>query len=282
MPTRTQQSDLIGAAYASHGDTKHVLLFPANPGEAFDLSADAFDLAERLQTPVLVMSDLDIGMNDWVCDPFKWDDKRRHDRGKVLSAAELDAAVEWGRYRDVDGDGIPYRTIPGVHPNKGAYFTRGSSHDENARYTEDGRIHARVLDRLLRKFSTAAEIVPKPVIDTCERGSSTGIVYFGSTQPAVLEALDMLKADGCAVDAMRLRAFPFSKEVIEFANAHDQLLVVEQNRDGQMRSLLMMEAGIAGAKMQSILNIDGYPLTARFVADAVKNIIRPAAAAAAE
>ena len=282
MPTRTQQSDLISSAYASHGDTKHVLLFPADPAECFSLSANAFDLAERLQTPVLVMSDLDIGMNDWVCDPLAWDDSYVHDRGKVLDAEGLEAMAEWGRYRDVDGDGVPYRTIPGAHPGKGAYFTRGTSHDENARYTEDGSIHARVLARLNRKFETAAKLVPQPEVDIREKGAKTGVIYFGSTRPAVLEALDMLKADGCAVNAMRLKAFPFSDEVAEFADRHDQLLVLEQNRDGQMRSLLMMEAGIAGEKMHSILNIDGYPLTADFVAGAVKAHLRPSSAAAAE
>lgn len=282
MPTRTQQSDLISAAYASHGDTKHVLLFPSDPAECFAQSATAFDLAERLQTPVIVMSDLDIGMNDWVVDPLTWDDAHVHDRGKVLDAAALDAVTDWGRYRDVDGDGIPYRTIPGAHPQKGAYFTRGTSHDENARYTEDGRIHARVLARLARKFRTAAQLVPKAEVDIREKGSKTGLVYFGSTRPAVLEALDKLKSEGCPVNALRLKAFPFGEEVLAFAEAHDRLLVLEQNRDAQMRSLLMMEAGISGEKMHSILNIDGYPLTADFVVNAVKDVIRPVAAVAAE
>ncbi len=282
MPTRTQQSDILSSAYASHGDTKHVLLFPSDPGECFSLSAEAYDLAERLQTPVLVLSDLDIGMNDWITEPFSWDDAKTHDRGKVLTAQQLDELTEWGRYRDVDGDGIPYRTIPGTHPEKGAYFTRGTSHDENARYTEDGEIHARVLDRLSKKFRTAATLVPKPEITISSPGAKTAIVYFGSTRPAVLEALDQVTADGLSVNAMRLRAFPFSEEVIEFCNNHDQVLVVEQNRDAQMRALLMTEAGISGEKLIPVLNIDGYPLTADFVANALKEHAGAAKVAAAE
>ena len=199
MPTRTQQSDIISCAYASHGDTKHVLLFPKDPTECFSMGAQAFDLAERLQTPVIVMSDLDIGMNDWVTDAFAWDDKHVHDRGKVLNAEELDKFKElkgkdWGRYQDIDGDAIPYRTLPGTHPTKGAFFTRGTSHDENARYTEDGRIHARVLDRIRRKFDTAATLVPKPEITIRDKGGKTGLIYFGANTPAVHEALDAARA----------------------------------------------------------------------------------------
>ncbi|HUS95441.1 MAG TPA: 2-oxoacid:acceptor oxidoreductase subunit alpha, partial [Hyphomicrobiaceae bacterium] len=188
MPTRTQQSDILSCAYASHGDTKHVLLFPADPNECFTMSAEAFNLAERLQTPVMVMSDLDIGMNDWMTDEFRWDDGHVHDRGKVLDAETLDAMADWGRYKDDDGDGIPYRTLPGTHPTKGAYFTRGTSHDESARYTEDGRIHARVLDRISRKFKTAATIVPQPEIETRDATAKTAIIYFGANRPAVREA----------------------------------------------------------------------------------------------
>ena len=213
MPTRTQQSDIMSAAYASHGDTKHVLLLPANPTECFSMSREAFDLAERLQTPVMVLSDLDIGMNEWVTDPFTWDDTYVHDRGKVLDAKALDAAKDWGRYRDADGDAIPYRTLPGTHPTKGAFFTRGTSHDEYARYTEDGRIHARVIDRLSKKFRTAATLVPKPEIDIRDKSSRFGVIYFGATRPAVLEGLDLLAADGVRVNAMRLKAFPFPDEV---------------------------------------------------------------------
>jgi 2-oxoglutarate ferredoxin oxidoreductase subunit alpha len=282
MPTRTQQSDLISCAYASHGDTKHVLLFPANPTECFSMSRDAFDLAERLQTPVIVMSDLDIGMNDWVTDAFTWDDAYTYDRGKVLDAAGLDAMAEWGRYRDLDGDGIPYRTVPGTHPTKGAFFTRGTSHDENARYTEDGRVHARVLDRINRKFQTAAAIAPQPEIDIRDKQGRTGIVYFGATRPALLEANDLLERDGIRLNAMRLKAFPFSDAVREFFENHDRVFVVEQNRDAQMRTLLMVEAGVPAEKIVSILNYDGMPVTADFVKRAVTKHLSPAKAEAAE
>ena len=285
MPTRTQQSDILSCAYASHGDTKHVLLFPANPTECFSMAADAFDLAERLQTPVIVMSDLDIGMNDWVTDPFVWDDARVHDRGKVLSAEQLEnfkarMGRDWGRYQDVDGDAIPYRTLPGTHPTKGAFFTRGTSHDENARYTEDGRIHARVLDRIQRKFATAQALVPKPQIALRDKAGNCGLIYFGSTTPAVLEALDMLERDGIRVNALRLKSFPFAPEVLEFCAAHDRIFVVEQNRDSQMRSLLMAEAAVPSAKLIAANIYDGMPMTAAFVRSAVLSQLRPAKAAA--
>jgi 2-oxoglutarate ferredoxin oxidoreductase subunit alpha len=287
MPTRTQQSDILACAYASHGDTKHVLLFPADPAECFSLTADAFDLAERLQTPVIVMSDLDIGMNEWVCEPLAWDDARRHDRGKVLDAAALEGfkeakGREWGRYVDVDGDGIAYRTLPGTHATKGAFFTRGTSHDENARYTEDGRIHARVLDRIRRKFATAAQLVPKPEILMRDGSTKAAIVYFGSTSPAVAEALDLLDREGVKLNAMRLRAFPFGPQVAAFCAQHERLFVVEQNRDGQMRSLLITEANIAGDKLIPVLSYDGLPLTADFVRGAILKEFRPALATAAE
>src|SRR5262249_54161016 len=215
MPTRTQQSDILLCAYASHGDTKHVLLFPKDPTECFSLGAEAFDLAERLQTPVIVMSDLDIGMNEWVCAPLAWDDARVHDRGKVLDADTLERFKEikgrdWGRYQDVDGDAIPYRTLPGTHPSKGAFFTRGTSHDENARYSEDGRIHARVIDRIRRKFDTAASLVPPPEVAIRDKASKTGLIYFGANVHAVNEGLDLLERDGVKVNALRLRAFPFT------------------------------------------------------------------------
>jgi 2-oxoglutarate/2-oxoacid ferredoxin oxidoreductase subunit alpha len=285
MPTRTQQSDILSCAYASHGDTKHVLLFPANPTECFSMGAEAFDLAERLQTPVIVMSDLDIGMNDWVTDPFAWDDAKVHDRGKVLDAEQLDAfkdlkGREWGRYLDVDGDAIPYRTVPGTHPTKGAFFTRGTSHDESARYTEDGVIHARIIDRIRRKFDTAAGLVPKPQVTIRDKGGKTGLIYFGATTPAVHEALDLLERDGVRVNAMRIKAFPFTREIIEFCAAHDTVFVVEQNRDAQMRSLLMTEANILGSKLIPALNYDGMPMTAQFVRGAVLKTLRPAQAAA--
>jgi 2-oxoglutarate ferredoxin oxidoreductase subunit alpha len=285
MPTRTGQPDILACAYASHGDTKHVLLFPSNPTECFSLGAEAFNLAERLQTPVMVMSDLDIGMNDWVTDAFAWDDAKVHDRGKVLTAEQLDTfkswkGKEWGRYQDIDGDAIPYRTLPGTHPTKGAFFTRGTSHDENARYTEDGRIHARVLDRIRRKFDTAAKLVPKPEITIRDKASRTGVIYFGATQPAVVEGLDLLERDGLKVNALRLRAFPFTSEVRAFCAAHDRVFVIEQNRDAQMRSLLMTEANIAGDKLIPALNYDGMPMTAAFVRSTILQRVRPAEAAA--
>jgi len=285
MPTRTQQSDIISCAYASHGDTKHVLLFPANPTECFALGAQAFDLAERLQTPVIVMSDLDIGMNEWVTEPLHWNDAHVHDRGKVLSADELEKFKElkgkdWGRYQDVDADAIPYRTLPGTHPTKGAFFTRGTSHDENARYTEDGRVHARVLDRIRRKFDTAQTLVPKPEVTIRDKSGKTGLIYFGATTPAVREALDLLEREGVKLNALRLRAFPFTREVASFCAMHERVFVVEQNRDAQMRSLLMTEAEIPGAKLIPALSYDGMPLTAAFVRGAVLHRLQPAKAAA--
>jgi 2-oxoglutarate/2-oxoacid ferredoxin oxidoreductase subunit alpha len=285
MPTRTQQSDIISCAYASHGDTKHVLLFPKDPTECFSMGVQAFDLAEHLQTPVMVMSDLDIGMNDWVTDAFTWDEKYAHDRGKVLTAEELDKFKElkgkdWGRYQDIDGDAVPYRTLPGTHPTKGAFFTRGTSHDENARYTEDGRIHARVLDRIRRKFDTAATLVPKPDITIRDKSGKTGLIYFGANTPAVHEALDLLERDGLKVNALRIKAFPFTREIVSFCAMHERVLVVEQNRDAQMRSLLMTEANIPGEKLIPALNYDGMPMTAAFVRGAVTRELRPAQAAA--
>ena len=285
MPTRTQQSDILSCAYASHGDTKHVLLFPANPTECFSLGAQAFDLAERLQTPVIVMSDLDIGMNEWVTEPFAWDDERAHDRGKVLDAETLESFKEvkgrdWGRYQDIDGDAIPYRTLPGTHATKGAFFTRGTSHDENARYTEDGRIHARLLDRIRRKFETASTLVPKPEPTIRDKSGATGLVYFGATAPAVHEALEQLERDGIKVNALRLKAFPFTREVAAFCAMHERVFVVEQNRDAQMRSLLMTEANVPGQKLIPALNYDGMPMTAAFVRSAILKELRPAQAAA--
>ena len=287
MPTRTGQPDIISCAYASHGDTKHVLLFPSNPTECFSMGAEAFNLAERLQTPIMVMSDLDIGMNDWITDPFEWDDASVHDRGKVLSAEQLEAfktvkGQPWGRYQDVDGDAIPYRTLPGTHPTMGAFFTRGTSHDENARYTEDGRIHQRVIDRIRRKFDTAATYVPKPEIDIRDKNCKVGLIYFGANRPAVLEGLDELERAGVRLNAMRLKAFPFNEDVKAFCEAHDQIFVVEQNRDGQMRQLLMTEADVPGTKLIATLSYDGTPMTAAFVRKAVLARLHPEKAAAAE
>ncbi len=279
MPTRTGQPDILSCAYASHGDTKHVLLFPANPTECFSMGAEAFNLAERLQAPIMVMSDLDIGMNDWITDPLAWDDTKVHDRGKVLSAEQLDSFREtkgrdWGRYQDIDGDAIPYRTLPGTHPTKGAFFTRGTSHDENARYTEDGGVHARVLDRIRRKFDTASKLVPKPEVSVRDKSSRIGLIYFGATRPAVIEGLDLLEREGLKINSLRLKAFPFTSEVKAFCAAHDQIFVVEQNRDAQMRSLLMVEANVPGDKLVAALSYDGTPMTAAFVRGAVLNRLR--------
>jgi 2-oxoglutarate ferredoxin oxidoreductase subunit alpha len=265
MPTRTQQSDLLLAAYASHGDTKHVMLIPEEPGEAFEFAAMAFDLAERLQTPVFVMSDLDIGMNDWLTAPLKWDDARKYDRGKIMTAEMLDAGVDFGRYMDVDGDAIPYRTLPGEHPTKGAYFTRGSSHNARARYSEEGADYTENMQRLLRKFETAKGLVPKPLKRDSKVPTKNGALYFGSTAPALNEALAALEKQGFHVDTMRIRAFPFADELVDFINAHDQVFLIEQNRDAQMRTLIVNECGIDPARINSILHYDGTPITARFI-----------------
>ncbi|MFM9941707.1 MAG: 2-oxoacid:acceptor oxidoreductase subunit alpha [Hyphomicrobiaceae bacterium] len=287
MPTRTGQPDIISCAYASHGDTKHVLLFPANPTECFTMGAEAFDIAERLQTPVMVMSDLDIGMNEWVTDAFVWDDSKVADRGKVLTAEELESFKDrkgkpWGRYLDIDGDAIPYRTLPGTHPTMGSFFTRGTSHDEYARYTEDGRIHARVIDRIRRKFDTAAQYVPKPEIQIRDKGCKTGLIYFGANRPAVLEGLDMLERDGIKLNSMRLKAFPFNQDVRDFCAQHDHVIVVEQNRDAQMRQLLMVEAEVPGQKLIPALDYNGTPMTAEFVRQSVLKQMRPKKQQAAE
>lgn len=272
MPTRTQQSDLLLAAYASHGDTKHVLVIPSTPTECFEFMADAFDLAERLQTPVIVMTDLDLGMNDHLTAPLKWDDTRRYDRGKVYTAEDLDAlsamGKQFGRYLDVDGDGIPYRTLPATHPTKGSFFTRGTSHDEYARYTEDGVKNAQVLDRLSKKWDTAKEILPLPEFYQAQNESTVGMIFFGTTTYAALEAIDLLKEEeGITLDAMRATAFPFHASVEAFIEAHDQVFVVEQNRDAQFRTLLINELEINPKKLIKILNYDGMPITA----DAIRN-----------
>ena len=265
MPTRTQQSDILCSAYASHGDTKHVLLIPSDPKECFDFAVEAFDLADRLQTPVIVLLDLDLGMNDWSTKEFEWDDSIEYDKGKVLSKDDLDGIERFGRYLDVDGDGIPYRTYPGTHPEKGAYFTRGTSHDEYAGYTEDGVKNAEMLSRLLKKFQTASSLVPAPVFNQEKNESSMGIIYFGSTDCSMQEALDILDDKNIKIDAMRIRAFPFNLEVWEFIEDHDLLFIVEQNRDGQMRTLIMAEGGIIPDKLVSILCFDGQPITAEHI-----------------
>lgn len=275
MPTRTQQSDLLLAAYASHGDTKQVLLFPSTPTECFQLTADAFDLAERLQTPVLVMTDLDLGMNDHLTEPLTWDDERRYNRGKVLSADDLEHMKEpFGRYLDVDGDAIPYRTLPGTHPTKGSFFTRGTSRDEYARYTEDGEPYVRNMDRLIRKWDTAKTLVPAPEFYQKKNRSAFGLLFFGTSTYAALEAVDLLADQEIVLDSMRIRAFPFSEGVRKFIKAHERLYVVEQNRDAQMRSLLINELEINPAKLVPVLNYDGFPITAETIRQQVyKNMI---------
>ena len=275
MPTRTQQSDILAAAYASHGDTKHVLLFPEDPRECFEFSAAALDLADRLQTPIFVMTDLDIGMNQRLCEPFAWDDKRVYDRGKVLTRDELEAGKEFARYKDIDGDGIPYRTYPGTHPDKGAYFTRGTSRNPQAQYSERGPDYVYNMQRLLRKFDTAKNLVPQPIVSQTELPSRFGAIYFGSTSPAMQEAIERLHDQDIPLDTLRLRAFPFPESVREFIDAHESVFVIEQNRDGQLRSLLINEFGIDPARLVAVLHYDGTPITARFIADAIAARVRP-------
>ena len=275
MPTRTQQSDLTLCAYASHGDTKHVLLLPEDPHECFAFAAQAFDLADRLQTPVFVMSDLDIGMNQRLCAPFEWNDAQAYDRGKVLSAEELDAGREFARYKDLDGDGIPWRTWPGTHPDKGAYFTRGTSRNPQAQYSERGPDYVYNMERLLRKFDTAKSLVPQPVVAQSDIPAKHGAIFFGSTSPAMAEAVVALRGDGIALDTLRLRAFPFPESVRAFIDAHETVFVVEQNRDGQMRSLLVNEFGIDPARLVAVLHYDGTPITARFIVGTIAASVRP-------
>jgi 2-oxoglutarate ferredoxin oxidoreductase subunit alpha len=340
MPTRTQQSDILLAAYASHGDTKQPLLFPASPKECFEMTAVAFDLTERLQTPVIVMTDLDLGMNDHVTDPLQWDDSRLYDRGKVLTSEQLDRIAaasiagtratslqngngssaqpppdgarhpdlpgndgsretageplqqfrgKFGRYLDIDDDGIPYRTIPGTHTSYGAFVTRGSSRDEYAAYTEDGDAYRRNVDRLARKWKTAEELVPEPEFysprrhedagaqeaETRPAGSvpSYGVIHFGTSAYAAIEALELLDEEGVHLDAMRPRAFPFGKAFRDFVESHERIFVIEQNRDAQFRSLMMIELGTDPAKLISILNYDGMPITADNIYRQIKSQI---------
>ncbi len=265
MPTRTQQSDLLSCAFASHGDTKHALLIPDGPNEAFEFAASAFDLAERLQTVVFVMLDLDIGMNSHLSAPFKWDDARTYDRGKVLSFEELEQAPNFGRYDDVDGDGIPYRTLPGGHPTRGAYFTRGTSRDRFARYTEEGLPYIDNMERLERKFETARGLLPRPVLKQAAKPTRIGVLHYGSTAASMDEAQQMLERDGIYVDALRIRAFPLAHEVAEFIDGHDQIFVVEQNRDAQMRTLVSTDLGVATDRWTPILHYNGMPTSARYI-----------------
>jgi len=282
MPTRTQQADILSCAYASHGDTKHVLLFPEDPHECFEHAAAALDLADRLQTPVFVMSDLDIGMNQRLCAPLQWGDTRHYDRGKVLSAEELEAGREFARYKDVDGDGIPWRTLPGTHPSRGAYFTRGTTRDEFARYSESGPHYIYNVQRLLKKFATAASLAPPPVLRAAAQKTRLGVIYFGSTSPAMDEAFSALAEAGIHLDALRLRAFPFADSVAQFIAAHDEVFVVEQNRDAQMRTLLVCELQIDPARLQAVLHYDGTPITARFITQAITQHVHAHAVAPKE
>jgi 2-oxoglutarate ferredoxin oxidoreductase subunit alpha len=269
MPTRTQQADLLSAAYASHGDTKNVLLIPANPAECFAMMNTAFDLAEHLQTPVIMMTDLDLGMNDHLSQPFDIANNKPYNRGKVLNAEQLDALPTWGRYLDLDGDGIPYRTIPGTHPSKGSYFTRGTSHDEYANYTEDADTYVRIMERLVRKFDTAKKMVPEPIFYQEVDEHDIALLFFGTSTYAAEEAVDLLKQQGIMVDAIRLRAFPFDESVDNFIKNHKKVFVIEQNRDAQMRSLLVNELDINPKKLIKVLNYDGTPITAQHICNVV-------------
>ncbi|MFN5577216.1 MAG: 2-oxoacid:acceptor oxidoreductase subunit alpha [Bacteroidota bacterium] len=262
MPTRTQQSDILEAAYASHGDTRHILLFPSTPKECFDMTATAFDLSEQLQTPVILMTDLDLGMNDHVSPPFSWDDNKEYQRGKVLDYDDLEEIQRFGRYLDVDNDGITYRTIPGTHPTKGSFFTRGTSRDEYAAYTENSPAYQRNMDRLVKKWVTAREYVPSSQLYQKQHSSEYGILFFGTSQYAAEEAMDMLKEDKILVDGLRIKSFPFDQIAIDFLQNHKYIFVVEQNRDAQMKSLIMIELGISAEKLISVLNYDGLPITA--------------------
>lgn len=265
MPTRTQQSDILCCAYASHGDTKHILLLPEDPYECFVHAVTALDLADRLQTPVFVMTDLDIGMNQRLCKPFDWDDERFYERGKVMSAEDLESGKDFGRYKDVDGDGIPWRTLPGTHPTKGSYFTRGTTRDPYARYSEKGSDYMYNMDRLQKKFKSAAQMVPAPEFKEGSKAGSIGVIYYGSTSPAMKEAFDLLEHQGINLNGMRICAFPFSDSVAEFIAQQELIFVVEQNRDAQMRSLLINELEIDPARLIKVLHYDGTPITARFI-----------------
>ncbi len=279
MPTRSQQSDILAAAYASHGDTKHMLLFPATPRECFDMTVQAFDLAERFQTPIIIMSDLDLGMNDVMSPPLEWDDDYEMDRGKVLDAEALDTVEKFGRYLDVDGDGICYRTLPGTHPDKGAFFTRGSSKNEMAVYSERGEDYVQNVDRLLRKFETAKSYVPEPKthppieVKKPKTRKKLGALFFGTSASPAYEAVETLAEEGYPIDTMRIRAFPFHKSLDEFIHEHDIVFVIEQNRDGQMRQLIMNECHVSPDKLTSVLNYSGIPITARTIAKQIRQAL---------
>ena len=270
MPTRTQQGDVMSSAYASHGDTKHILLFPSTPNECFKMSSLGLDLADRFQTPIIMMSDLDLGMNEHITEPLKHDKDKRYDRGKVLTAKDFENPdLDWGRYLDIDGDGICYRTIPGTHPSKGGYFTRGTSRDEYAKYTEKGEVYQRNVDRLTVKWNTAKEVVPKPEFYQDHAQGKYGLIFYGTTTYSAIESMDQFNAQGSPMDAMRIKAFPFGSEVEKFIEEHDEVFVIEQNKDGQMRSLLINELEVNPAKLISVLNYNGYPITADHIISSI-------------
>jgi 2-oxoglutarate/2-oxoacid ferredoxin oxidoreductase subunit alpha len=271
MPTRTQQGDLLECAYASHGDTKHILLIPANPAECFDFAPKCFDMAERFQTPVFMMSDLDIGMNDWVIPKLAWDDSYVPDRGNVLTAEQLENTKKFYRYLPENGTAIPARTLPGVHP-KGAFFTRGSGHNKFGGYTEIPDEYQEVMDRLLRKHKEAAGWVPEPIIQeraTAPGAPRVGVITIGGCDSAVREALDILADMGRPMDFMRIRAFPFHAQVEQFLADHDYCYVVEQNRDGQLCSLLTLETPVRKDQIRPVLIYGGFPLSAKHVIDVI-------------
>src|SRR5918996_1539972 len=273
MPTRTQQSDILACAYASHGDTKHVLLFPEDPHECFEFAAECLDLADRLQTPVFMMTDLDIGMNQRLSKAFSWSDDRRYDRGKLMSREDLEAGKEFARYKDIDGDGIPFRTLPGTHETKGAYFTRGTSRNPQAGYSEAGPDYVYNMQRLQQKFEHAKTLVPKPLLTPAKVPARFGCIYYGSTSPAMHEALESLAEQGIFINALRVRAFPFQDELFDFVASHNKVFVVEQNRDAQLKTLLVNHAGINPASLISVLHYDGTPITARFIAEEISQIV---------
>jgi len=272
MPTRTQQCDILSAAYASHGDTKHIILFPSNPKECFEMAKEAFDLADLFQTPVFVLTDLDIGMNDWMSEELTWDDKYTPNKGKVLNASQLEKIEKFYRYLDSDGDGVTYRTYPGIHP-KGAYFVRGSGHNKFGGYTEDSAEYQEVLDRLVKKFETASNKVPKPEITKCKKKTKSAIISLGSCDYAVLEAMDELSEKGIHFDYLRLKAFPFSKEVVSFIHEYESLFIVEQNRDAQLKSLLVIETDYPKKCMHSVLNYSGLPISSGSIVNEIEKII---------
>jgi len=273
MPTRTQQSDILACAYASHGDTKQVLLFPDSPSECFDFSAQAFDIAEQLQTPVIIMSDLDLGMNDHLTEEFSWQDDKRYDKGKVLTAEQLDEVEVFGRYLDVDEDGICYRTLPGTHPDKGAFFNRGTSRNRFAGYTEKSADYVDNMERLTKKFYSAIHFVPEPEIQQGKKKAPIALVYFGTSSHPIAEAIDKLQEQGLATDTLRIKAFPFHQQIEQFIEEYSlnnkQVFVIEQNRDAQMKSLLVNELQIDPNKLTSILNFDGLPITSGFIVQTV-------------